>query len=190
MHKPIVHLVYALPQALEEICNKIVDQPIEKIKTVFDSYSPIKVTDTIDEIVTIPHILYDDIKINMEYMKIYEKLVDEYGQELIDIIVIKDTKPVMEKIISAINLIFDSMTKPNDILIHAISSIQRYDLGGKYLNHFYGATHFIDDVTNSKYPELIYYAIQKNFNIKYQSPTLNKIRMVIIERRNENGNGN
>ena len=170
MHKPIGHLVYTLPQSLEKICDKIADLPLEVIIKTFDSYSPITIADTFVDIITIPHILYDDIKDNSEYLETYEKLLDKYGQEFMDIIVIKDTELIMEKVISVINLIFESYNS-NEILIHVTSS---------YMN-----LNNIND--NSKYLELIYYAIQKNFNIKYQSPVLG---MVIIERRNENGNGN
>lgn len=159
---PTIIFDYPTRSNIMGICNKFKDTPIDVLKKAMLSYSSIAnpKNDKI-HLVPIQEILYDDIKYNKTYMKLYYIYLARYGEEFLDTIIAKDMDGIRNKIIDVINFMFDKVYKTDIIEVSIIEKKK--------------------EIFSSLYPILIYSTIHQNFIIKKQYK--DKYYNIIIQKR-------
>lgn len=178
---PTVVFMYLTPYQLEYACKCFAGIQIDKLESTFNSYASlsIKNEDGVERIF-MGQILYDDFNLvgkdedlpfnYNDLMNAYNKMVNKYGQEFMDILVIKDNDIIIKNITDVINFIFDDVYKVDTINISFIDNTKDES--------------FIP--SNSNYPNLIYSAIQQHFIIKEQIFHFGGRVITIKKRREEN----
>lgn len=180
MKLPSIMFITQNPIKLVENCNTIAATPLEILKSVLTNYSPFKsklVNNNDTEYIPISQYLYDDIshlkEINENkykyFMTLYNFMIDSHGQEFIDLIFVKDQNQIIQSVNNALTFISDKVYKTDLMLLIFKSSKETIE-------------------SYSSIPNLIYSAIQQNFNIKDQREIDDSIMITIERRRNDNVN--
>lgn len=171
---PTVSFVYLTIPHMEYICNQYADMPLDKLKEALSKYSSLNDPKDEDfvELVSMGHFLYDDIELNKneEFTEVYNQLVENHGQEFMDLVVTKDTDSIKSNILEFIDFVMTKLYHKSTIRVSFIDTNDNLE-------------------TKSDYPNLIYSCIQEHFNIKEQCFYYG-VKIITIEKRREDNVNN
>lgn len=107
----------------------------------------------------------DVVAVKKEWIaKYYQDLINKYGKELVDLLIIEDAEIIQNKILYILNFAMDQIYKSTTLRVE--------------LSQYSG----FQDVTSSSMPDLIYSTIGMNFDIIDQY-LLGEENYIIIKRR-------
>lgn len=144
---PILQLIVLNPDNIEYVYPKILDTSVDGLKRLYDNYTlqSLKSVNNF-QICTIYDVMYDDIvmDISNERQEMYDKLVEIYDQQVIDLFINNDKERIRNKIKRIIEFTMDKVYKTDTMIIQYFDL--KLDQGGPI-----GVINIINDILKNDF---------------------------------------